>query len=268
MAVFKMLQNIVVAVKDLQAATADWERCFSTKAVKTSEEAGSRQAQFNVGEAWIALAQPLKQRGALWEHLQTRGEGFYSVAVQVEDVKAAAKRAREHGGILEGEGGPVSIDPRSTNGVRIELWPQGPKAAGPRLFRRFHHLVVASNGTQAAAAKWQSLFGDPGSESSHLPAGQAYFGLVDGVDHPPPVAKFLKERGEGVFIVSVVDDTVTATVRAIREHGGRIIGNEEGGGQLFVHPATTHGILLEINDEGYTRSWVADYGKPPFGRAS
>ena len=271
MPVFNRLQHIVVAVKDLDAAAADWEKIFAFKATNRSEDAESRRVQFNVGGSWIALAEPVTEKGPLREFLETRGQGVCSAAVQVEDVETVVKRVQEQGASVHRDGsGRVSVDPQFTTGVRIELWPAGPQSDGPSLFKRFHHLVVATNGTAAAADAWHNLFSpqgaaDPsrGSFTGQVTAGQAYFGLIDSEDHPEPVKKFLTEKGEGVYIVSVVDDNVVGTIQAVRERGGRIVGDENGGGQVFVHPVSTHGVLLEINDEEYTRNWVVDYGKAP-----
>jgi hypothetical protein len=176
MTVFNKLQRVDVAVKDLDVATADWEQYFGTQAVRLGEDRYSRRVQFGVGDAWIALAEPLSERSPVWQFLHDRGQGVCAAALQ------------------------------------------------------------------------------------------AYFGLVDAADHPAPVAKFLKERGEGAYIVSVIDDEPERTVKAIRERGGRVVGDESGRGQLFVHPASTHGVLLEINDEEQTRHWAATYGDPPFDR--
>jgi hypothetical protein len=274
MTVFNKLQRVDVAVKDLDVATADWEQYFGTQAVRLGEDRYSRRVQFGVGDAWIALAEPLSERSPVWQFLHDRGQGVCAAALQVDDVEAVAGMLVERGVSVElDEGsGCVSLDPAATNGIRVELWPEGVESEGRTLFKRFHHIVVATNGTQAAAENWHRLFdADTGSEggdphTSHIPAGQAYFGLVDAADHPAPVAKFLKERGEGAYIVSVIDDEPERTVKAIRERGGRVVGDESGRGQLFVHPASTHGVLLEINDEEQTRHWAATYGDPPFDR--
>ena len=273
MTVLEHLQHVVVAVKDVDAAAADWEKYFAIKAAASSEDSDSKQVRFNVGDGWVALAQPKSQHGYLWDFLQARGQGVCTAAVQVSDVDAVVRQVEERGASVQRDAsGRPSVDPRSANGVRIELWPVGLRAEGPSLFRRFHHLVVATHGTQAAAGHWRRLFDDSSQpqraeqgDVGHIPAGparKAYFGLVDGEDHPAPVLKFLNQRGEGVYIVSVVDDTVDETVLAIRERGARIVGDMEGKGQLFVHPGSTHGVLLEINDEQYSRNWTAEYGVP------
>jgi len=271
--VFKRMHHIVIGVKDLDAAAADWAKHFATAGSNVLEQDGSRRVMFNGGATGIALAQPTSESGPLWDFLETKGQGIYAVALQVDNVDTVAKQAETQGANIGSANGAshVYIEPSSTSGVRLELWDEAPELEGSPIFARFHHLVVATTGTKAAAEKWHRFFDihGKGTGKSMIPAapeGKEYFGLVDAADHPPPVKKFLDERGEGVYALSVVADDVEATVRGVKERGGRVLGDENGRGQLWIHPITTHGVLLEVNDEAYSRSWEADYGKPPFNR--
>ncbi|MCL0101854.1 VOC family protein [Dehalococcoidia bacterium] len=272
--VFKSMNHIVVGVKDLDAAVNDWETYFATRGSAVIEQDDSRRVMFNGGSTGIALAQPIHDRGPLSEFIEGKGQGIYAVALEVDDVAAAADQARQRGAKVcdDDQGSHIYIDPISVSGVRLELWAEGASLQGPRLFSRLHHLVVATTDTETAAGKWHRFFDveGHGNGKSMIPAageGGEYFGLVDAADHPPPVKRFLDDRGEGVYALSVVSDDVEGVIRGVKGRGGRVLGDENGRGQLWVHPLTTHGVLLEVNDSEYSRSWEADYGKPPFNRS-
>ena len=59
------------------------------------------------------------------------------------------------------------------------------------------------------------------------------------------VGKALEGRGEGMHTIALEVDDLAATCEAMKEGGARLIG--EGGSQVFVHPKSTHGILLQLS---------------------
>ena len=271
MQVFKRFHQVTVAVRDLDASVAGWENVFGDKAVQDSEvhdpgDAGVRRARFDVGDAWLELAQPPQGETPLGRFLQAYGQGVYSVSVVVDDIDALVNKACQAGARVVSDkdpAGEVYIDPASTNGVLLGLRPEGPSDVGsgqnPHLFKRIHHLVVATTGAKGAIANWKGLFGvepvpEPANANQvfahHMPVGRAWFGLAEAEGYPPgTVDRFLRDRGEGVYAVSLVVNDVKKTAGAIRERGGRILGSEDGPGQVFVSPATTHGVLLELSED-------------------
>lgn len=269
MLVFKRFHHVVVGVRDVKTAAVDWQRLFGGPAMQPRERPGPANdwtsVRFPVGGAWIELAQPLTEGSPLGRFLEAYGQGVYSVGVQVNDVAALAGRALRMGAQVLGDEdrpGEVYIDPKSTNGVLLGLHAEGARAEGRSMFRRFHHIVVAVRDHKAAAANWEKLFGTrPHPEGpdrvivpSHIPVGNAWFGLTAEGTDAPAVSRFLERRGEGVYLLSLVVDDVKKSAAAIRERGGRVIGDENRPGQVFVHPATTHGVLVELSDDA-VRMW-------------
>ena len=119
----------------------------------------------------------------------------------------------------------------------------------------FDHLVVRVKDIDEGVATYRDALGlelDRTDESEALGIKQAFFNLPDGgvievvapIDPEGAVGRALESRGEGIHTVAMAVDDLDATVAALKEGGARLIG--EGGPQVFVHPKSTHGILLQL----------------------
>ena len=76
--------------------------------------------------------------------------------------------------------------------------------------------------------------------------GTRFIELAQPVADSSPVAKFVAERGEGLYLIAVQVDDRKAAVKVLREKGARIIGDESTDGQVFIHPKSTHGVLMQL----------------------
>ena len=121
-----------------------------------------------------------------------------------------------------------------------------------------HHIVIRVEDIDAGIATYRDTLGlelDRTSENEALGIKQAFFnipagGFIEIVAPTSPdsaVGKALAARGEGIHTIAFGADDVAATASAIKDGGGRLIG--EGGPQVFVHPKTTHGMLLQLAAE-------------------
>ena len=84
-----------------------------------------------------------------------------------------------------------------------------------------------------------------------LPVGNAHVQLVEATDDESTVARFIARRGEGLHHIAFRVDDIDAALEALRRDGAEIIDDEPrigGGGHrvAFVHPKTTHGLLIEL----------------------
>jgi methylmalonyl-CoA/ethylmalonyl-CoA epimerase len=89
---------------------------------------GVRIAFLPVGESNIELVEPTDPTTGVARFLESRGEGFHHVCLEVDDVAAELDRLAANGLELidrqprRGAEGPVAfIHPRSCNGVLVEL---------------------------------------------------------------------------------------------------------------------------------------------------
>src|SRR3970282_1881405 len=97
---FKRIDHVVIATEDLADATAKWERNLGLKATERLSRplgSGFEGARLPVGGAFIGLVQPVEETGRFAEQFKERGEGFFSISVEVDDLEAAVGYLREKG---------------------------------------------------------------------------------------------------------------------------------------------------------------------------
>jgi len=88
-----------------------------------------------------------------------------------------------------------------------------------------------------------------------LALGQAHIELLEPTDPDGPVGKFLAARGEGIHHISLSVPDLPAALAAARAAGLRLIDETPrvgAGGKLiaFLHPKSTHGVLIELSQRG------------------
>ena len=88
-----------------------------------------------------------------------------------------------------------------------------------------------------------------------LPAGGPRIELLEPAGPESAIGKFLAKRGPGLHHVALRVPDLEAAVARLRERGARLIHEprEGAGGHLyvFVHPASTGGVLLELIQENH-----------------
>ena len=82
----------------------------------------------------------------------------------------------------------------------------------------------------------------------------AFLELIAPIGDDGPIAKFLKRYGEGVYQIRLEADRVETTLDEIEARGGRVIRDRPPGPDRnplgWIHPSTTHGVLVEVVEEG------------------
>ena len=131
MATFKRIDHVVIATEDLADAAAKWERNLGLRVqerVSRPLGSGFDVARLLVGDAFIELVQPVEEKGRFAEQFKERGEGLFSISIEVDDLDGAV-------GYLRGKGARVSdpepgiwpgsrvarVSQASTHGVSIQL---------------------------------------------------------------------------------------------------------------------------------------------------
>jgi methylmalonyl-CoA/ethylmalonyl-CoA epimerase len=117
-------------VRDLEAAIARYESALGLRLERVDELPGRgvRTARFRAGETWIVLVQPVAD-GEPMRTLERDGEGFFLVSYEVDDVTAAAERARAAGVPTTSEAPRQGLDgwrvidlaPRGMHGALVQL---------------------------------------------------------------------------------------------------------------------------------------------------
>src|ERR1700727_790702 len=127
---FKGLDHLVVAVKDLDAATARYETIYGAPVSDRSENAaaGMKMAFFRFADSYVELVSNLGDDGPIAKRLADRGEGVHLIAMKVDDLDKTLAELREKGVRLVGDPGPgaavrgqVFVHPSETGGVLAAL---------------------------------------------------------------------------------------------------------------------------------------------------
>lgn len=84
-----------------------------------------------------------------------------------------------------------------------------------------------------------------------VPMGDSRLELLEATSEDSTIAKFIAKRGEGLHHVCLKVPDLAAAVARLKKDGVRLVSEEiktgAGGHQyVFVHPASTGGILLEL----------------------
>jgi methylmalonyl-CoA epimerase len=86
-----------------------------------------------------------------------------------------------------------------------------------------------------------------------LPAGESRIELLEPCAADSPIAKFLEKRGPGLHHVALRVPDLAAAVERLRSAGAKLLNEPRAGAgghlYVFVHPASTGGVLLELIQE-------------------
>ncbi|HTX29297.1 MAG TPA: VOC family protein [Streptosporangiaceae bacterium] len=238
---FRSFAVIRLAVADLDAAVSAWTDQLGWPPATTAPDL----ATFPLGATTIEMVPA------------TAGQvpGVIAVAVTVDDTEQAAQRIESAGFRVERTADhSVVLPARDLNGVALELRPadeDGPESfKGP--YTRINHVVVAVEDDDAAQENWAAAFGRWPAHAMgghdhfhHVPVGIAWFGLTASGTNASALGRFIDRRGEGVYALGVVVDDWAQTLETLRTNGARLI-TQEDSNQTFLHPATTHGVLINL----------------------
>jgi len=86
-----------------------------------------------------------------------------------------------------------------------------------------------------------------------LPVGESRIELLEATGPDSVIAKFIDKRGEGLHHVALTVPDLNAAVERLRVAGARLLNEPRAGAgghlYVFIHPASTGGVLLELIQE-------------------
>ncbi len=125
------IEHIGIAVKDLSAAEAVYEKLLGSASYKREEVASQAviTSFFQTGPNKIELLESTSPGGPIAKAIEKRGEGIHHIAFEVADIRAEMERLKAEGFTLlndEPANGADNklvcfIHPKSANGVLVEL---------------------------------------------------------------------------------------------------------------------------------------------------
>lgn len=91
-----------------------------------------------------------------------------------------------------------------------------------------------------------------------VPVGESRLELLEATSENSTIAKFIAKRGEGLHHVCLRVPDLPAAVARLKKDGMRLVSEEiktgAGGHKyVFVHPASTGGVLLELVESQESR---------------
>jgi len=126
-----------------------------------------------------------------------------------------------------------------------------------------HHIAIAVKDLDAALAFYRDALGievserreipAEGVEIAFLPTGDSELELLQPLDPANSIGRFLEKRGEGVHHLCVLVHDIEAAVAKMLREGARMAtevrSHADGTRYAFVHPKSTHGVLIELYEK-------------------
>lgn len=136
-----------------------------------------------------------------------------------------------------------------------------PLAPGPQI----DHLGIAVRSLKEALGFYEGALGMPVSlretveremvKLAMLPAGGPRIELLEATCPDSAVAKFVAKRGPGLHHIALRVPDLAAAVERLKASGARLLNEPQAGAgghlYVFVHPASTGGVLLELIQENH-----------------
>lgn len=128
------------------------------------------------------------------------------------------------------------------------------------MFKGVDHVVVAVREFDAAVSRYETIFGMEASrrwdeaaismQAALFRFPDTHFVVVSNSDQRGPIAAWLAERGEGIWIVAMKVDDAGETVADLRSKGVKLDGDPGPGvpvgARVFVNAAETGGFQMQL----------------------
>lgn len=269
--VFTKIHHVAIVVRSADEALGVYRDALALPVTKDAviEDQGVRGVLLQAGEGEIELIQPVRDDTGVARFLASRGEGLHHICLESTDVAADLRAAKEKGLALidetprRGLAGMIGfLHPRATRGVLVEYatpLEHEPPSPANGMVRNLDHVAVVVTDLDAGVRTWQENFGlSPertgevpalGIRQAILPLGSAFVELISPLTDEGPVATFLKDRGEGLYLVSLAVADLDATISVLRGRGLRVgdpAGGSGGARLAFISPRSTHGVTVQL----------------------
>jgi methylmalonyl-CoA/ethylmalonyl-CoA epimerase len=128
---------------------------------------------------------------------------------------------------------------------------------------KIDHLGIAVNSIEEAKKLFHDILGltFEGTETvqeqkvttAFFPVGDSEVELLESTAPDGPIAKYLEKRGEGIQHIAFRVDNLEEALAELKDKGIRLIDEKPrrgaGGAKIaFIHPKSTHGVLIELSE--------------------
>jgi methylmalonyl-CoA/ethylmalonyl-CoA epimerase len=96
---FKGVDHVVVAVRDIEAAVSRYETIYGMKVTSRAEEAATsiKMAFFRFADTYTVLLSSSDETGRIAAWIKERGERVWIVAMKVDDITGTVTELRDKG---------------------------------------------------------------------------------------------------------------------------------------------------------------------------
>jgi len=132
------------------------------------------------------------------------------------------------------------------------------------MIEKIHHIGLAVQSipdvlqvfgdTLGLIPEHTELLPERGVKVAFLRVGESYLELLEPTSETSTIAKFLRVRGEGIHHICLEVPDIAAALAELKQRGIKLIDEQprmgaRGARVAFLHPSSTHGILLELHEE-------------------
>ena len=129
------------------------------------------------------------------------------------------------------------------------------------MFTKIRAIHMAVKNVEEAAKTYKDNFGieatsfntlpDLGVKNALIPIGDAVIELLEPLNpQEGPVAKFLQNRGEGVYMAAFEVENIDSAVKSLQDKGVPLLNadpeSQARGIPVFIHPKAGKGLMIEV----------------------
>jgi methylmalonyl-CoA epimerase len=129
------------------------------------------------------------------------------------------------------------------------------------MFTKIRVVHIAVNSVKDTVKDYSERFGlkvsrsgempELGIRNAMLPIGDAVIEFIEPIDREQgPLARFLKNRGEGVYMMGWEVDNLEETIQSLQKKGVRLTNADPEArskvANVFIHPKSAHGVMIEL----------------------
>jgi catechol 2,3-dioxygenase-like lactoylglutathione lyase family enzyme len=268
------VDGVVLAVHDPEAAARTYEALFGAHLGGGREPSATLGADLwplRIGTDLMRLARPTGA-GPVADHLQRWGEGLLAAVVSASDIDGIVGRLVERGAAPDIEDTLVHVEPTSIHGLRTIVVPsveREPTGVISFLYEVTHLVEDA----EAATERWADLFGLDRTRFHPIhserygyrgtltlfdpPARLDRIEVIHPHDRSKAMGRFFDRRGEGPYMFYMESGDMAALKERLDAAGARYAPSDDSVAPegLFVHPSSTHGVLIGVSRTGLGWRW-------------
>jgi 4-hydroxyphenylpyruvate dioxygenase-like putative hemolysin len=271
------VDRVQIAVTDREGAAQTFVDTFGGVVVRDDEvrALSAKRRVVHAGISEIELLEP-SGVGPVQAFLNQWGEGLFAAGFSTNDVQVLAARLQSKGVAFTTERDQLFIAPDQTPGLRMVI---SPEVARPMqgIVRYIYEATNLIEDHQAAADFYADRFGL--DQSRFSPINSKLFGYTGQLTrfHPPErldrielsqitdpqkaMGRFMTRRGgETLYMCYLEAESLEAVIERLNKRGARYSADPERASQtnMFLHPATNHGVLMGMSRTNVAWSWSGE----------